>query len=278
MTVALGIAQGLFGRVALLDRDTSLVGHAHPHCHLLLKVDGPDRAFVVGDQTVTVRDDTAVLMNAWDYHRYDHPAGTERTVYLALYIEPEWIGELERAFAPQGQPALFAAPCVPIGEPIRKLRRQLADRLAAGSVEDVSALTGEPVLSMLHSHAVDGQAGCARSAPRRPPMDWRIRAALRTMQANSAGEYDFDAVARSAGLSRPHFNHLFHACIGATPAVCGNALRIERAVRRLGERRESVSDVSDALRFSAQSNFTRFFQQRTGVTPSHFRRVVQTTD
>lgn len=277
MTVALGIAQGLFGRVALLDMDTSLVGHAHPHCHLLLKADGPDRAFVVGDQTVTVRDDTAVLMNAWDYHRYDHPVGAERTIYLALYIEPEWIGELERSFAPQGQPALFAAPCVPIGEPIRKLRRQLADRLAAGSVEDVSALTGELVLSMLHSHAVDGRAGRARSVSRRAPMDWRIRTALRTMQADAAAEYDFDAVARSAGLSRPHFNHLFHACTGTTPAVYGNALRIERAARRLGERRESVSQVSDALRFSAQGNFTRFFQQRTGVTPSHFRRVVQTT-
>ncbi|MGC1665171.1 MAG: AraC family transcriptional regulator, partial [Bradyrhizobium sp.] len=38
MSTALRIAHGAFGRVALLDMDESLVRHAHPHCHVLLKV------------------------------------------------------------------------------------------------------------------------------------------------------------------------------------------------------------------------------------------------
>lgn len=49
MSDALRIAHGAFGRVALLDMDRSLVRHARPHCQVLLKFDGDDTQFLVGD-------------------------------------------------------------------------------------------------------------------------------------------------------------------------------------------------------------------------------------
>jgi AraC family transcriptional regulator len=52
MSTALRIAHGAFGRVALLDMDRSLVRHAHPHCHVLIKGDGADTQFSVGDSMV----------------------------------------------------------------------------------------------------------------------------------------------------------------------------------------------------------------------------------
>ena len=54
MSTALRIVHGSFGRVALLDMDESLVRHAHPHCHVLLKVEGADTQFLVGDTRETV--------------------------------------------------------------------------------------------------------------------------------------------------------------------------------------------------------------------------------
>jgi Putative transposase DNA-binding domain len=47
VTMAYNILRGRFGRVALLDTalldvDVSLVGHAHPHCHLIFKIAGSD--------------------------------------------------------------------------------------------------------------------------------------------------------------------------------------------------------------------------------------------
>jgi len=45
MSNALRIAHGQFGRVALLDMDASLVRHAHPQCHVLLKARGADTQF-----------------------------------------------------------------------------------------------------------------------------------------------------------------------------------------------------------------------------------------
>ena len=56
MSIALRIAHGHFGRVALLDMDCSLVRHAHPHCHVLLKVEGADTQFVVGDRVHPLTD------------------------------------------------------------------------------------------------------------------------------------------------------------------------------------------------------------------------------
>ena len=41
----------------------------------------------------------------------------------------------------------------------------------------------------------------------------------------------------------------------------------------LGVQRQTVAAVSDQLGLSAQSNFSRFFTQHTGVTPGCFRRV-----
>jgi hypothetical protein len=72
MSTALRIAHGIFGRVALLDMDWSLVRHAHPHCHVLLKVEGADTQFVVGDRIAPLTDNTAVLVNGWQPHSYVH--------------------------------------------------------------------------------------------------------------------------------------------------------------------------------------------------------------
>ena len=70
MSTALRIAHGAFGRVALLDMDWSLVRHAHPHCHVLLKVEGGDTQFVVGDTVYPLTDRTAVLVNGQCYETH----------------------------------------------------------------------------------------------------------------------------------------------------------------------------------------------------------------
>ena len=72
MSTALRIAHGAFGRVALLDMDRSLVRHAHPHCHVLIKAEGADTQFAVGDELVSLTDRQAVLIDAWVPHAYVH--------------------------------------------------------------------------------------------------------------------------------------------------------------------------------------------------------------
>lgn len=64
---AFKIFRGRFGRVALLDTDAPLVGHAHPHCHILIKAGGADSAFRVHGERAPLADDTAALVNAWEH-------------------------------------------------------------------------------------------------------------------------------------------------------------------------------------------------------------------
>src|SRR3954469_6410958 len=99
VTKALSILSGAFGRVALLDMDTSLVNHAHHHCHLIMKASGPDQDFTVEGQAFPVRDDTAVAVNTWQEHEYIPRPRRDRTLFLALYIEPAWLTEADPSFS-----------------------------------------------------------------------------------------------------------------------------------------------------------------------------------
>ena len=65
MSNAVKIFQGRFGRVALLDMSAPLVGHAHHHCHILLKAGGADSAFSVRGETAPLTDDSAVLVTGF---------------------------------------------------------------------------------------------------------------------------------------------------------------------------------------------------------------------
>ena len=67
--------------------------HAHPHCHVLLKVEGDNTQFLVGEHIAPLTDELAVLVNAWEPHASVHDPRRGHTIILALYIEPQWLAE-----------------------------------------------------------------------------------------------------------------------------------------------------------------------------------------
>jgi AraC-like DNA-binding protein len=274
VTQALSILRGRFGRVALLDMDTSLVDHAHPHFHLIFKASGPDQDFVVEGQSVPLRADTLVAVNSWQQHAYMHRQGAERTLFLALYIEPGWLADADRAFAGCAAPGFFPHAGIPITEEIDRLRAGVVRRMADPSNrhEELQQLILDLCLRV--SHGFSGWRDPAVSHVARGSHDFRIGRALRYMREGAADAIDLDAVARASGLSRPHFNHLFRSCTGVSPRVYVNALRVETAVGRLRRQEDEIGSISDELGFSAQGNFTRFFQQHTGTSPNQYRRVM----
>ena len=95
------------------------------------------------------------------------------------------------------------------------------------------------------------------------------------MSEQLGSEIALDEVARGAGLSRPHFYKLFRRQIGVTPNIYLNTLRMERAVQRLGQTDQSITEIGDELGFSCQSVFTRFFSSHVGMAPTDYRRAVQ---
>src|SRR5690606_165508 len=106
-------------------------------------------------------------------------------------------------------------------------------------------------------------------------MDFRVLKAIELMRANVRERICFDEVAKSVGLSRPHFFALFKGETSLTPNVYWNTLRMQEALQQLQWSREPLNSVAWNLGFTTQGNFTRFFRDHAGVPPTLYREAVQ---
>ena len=275
MSTALRIAHGAFGRVALLDMDGSLVRHAHPHCHVLLKVEGADTAFVVGDTVYPLTDDTAVLVNGWQPHSYVHDPDKPRTVILALYIEPEWLMAFRPGWAASGAPGFFGHPSGDVSPRIRHLAMDLAaDMMARPEARGAhEAALSDLMIAVIERFTPWRSFPASIRETNARLGDWRIRRVAASMRATTRRDTGLDAYAKEAGLSRAHFFRLFESTIGVPPKVYLNVVRMERAVDAVLNQSESVCDISQQLGFAEPAHFTRFFRNHSGVSPREFRNV-----
>ena len=87
-----------------------------------------------------------------------------------------------------------------------------------------------------------GESRC----PSGQAIDFRVRKSMRLMEESLGADIELDAVARGAGLSRPHFYKLFRTQTGLTPNLYVNTLRMEHAIDRLVAAR-SPSPISATI-------------------------------
>lgn len=256
-----------------------LVEHAHHHCHVLLKAGGSDSAFLVRGVHQPLTDSTAVLINAWEPHAYQHDLPrSQDTLILALYIEPGWLAEIQRSLTLASHPRFFPRSCVEIDARTKKIVDEFvlelwwADDIAAGRLEN---LLFNLMIAVIDSYS--GWRDMMGLLRIRPPtaIDPRIRRAIAYMRANIALDFDMTTLAREAGLSRAHFFSLFRRETQTTPLVYANVLRVEASIRSVANPHQPVSEISHALGFSAPGHFSRFFREHVGITPTEYRSRVK---
>lgn len=278
MSTAIRILQGAFGRVALLDMDKPLVPHAHHHCHVLIKVSGADTFFTVRERLQPLTDDSVVLVNAWEPHAYTHNGvDAPRTVILALYIEPAWLGGIQQMLSVSAHPHFFPQPCVGLPPAARKLTDSLArDMLLAEALppDVLEERLFQLLIAIIEHNSEWRNFSALMRSLHHQAGDARIRRAIATMRANVGASLDVDRLAADCGLSRAHFFALFRRCTNLTPAVYANVLRMETAIRSLTAVSTPIADIAYDIGFSAPGHFTRFFREHLGTTPSEYRRVV----
>ena len=278
MSDALRIAHGAFGRVALLDMDRSLVRHAHPHCHVLLKVDGEDTQFLVGDRVVPLTDDLAVLVNAWETHAYVHDPRRKNALILALYIEPEWLKNFRPNWAASGTPGFFERSAGEVTSEIRKLALELAAEMVyePGAARIQERLLSDLMITVIERFTPWRSIGASLSElARSQSVDWRVRKAIGLMRSDPTADLSVCRLAREAGLSRAHFFRVFEDSTGVTPHVFLNVLKVELAVGAVVGGDESFASIGERLGFNAPAHFTRFFRDHADVAPSTFRSVAR---
>jgi AraC family transcriptional regulator len=277
MSKPLRIFHGPFGRVALLLLDKSMVIHAHRVCHVIYKVGGSDILFGVRDREHHLSDKSVVLVNAWEPHFYVHKQGAPSTVLLALYLEPQWLKDVDQRLAFSIHPQFFSQPVVPLQRRLSQLRADLLDLLIARDgppSESVEHLITQTIIE-LTSEVTRWSELSAAQLVGGIAYDARVRYSLELMRRSGGVEIDFDLIARRVGLSRAHFFHLFRMQAGMTPATFSSMLRMESSIASVSLGERSLHEIALDLGFDSPGNFTRFFASHQGVTPSQYRRMVE---
>ena len=278
MSQALRIGSGDFGRVALLDMDRSLVRHAHPHCHVLLKIDGADTQFLVGDRIAPLTDDSAVLVNAWSPHAYVHVPNRPRCLILALYIEPTWLTTFRPNWSSSGDLGFFETTSGEINPEIQRLTLDLAACMvhAPTATAEHEDLIGRLMIAVIERFTDWRSVGATlRESARRQSVDYRVRRAISLIRREPSTVDCIDRLADEAGMSRSNFFRVFETSTGVTPRVFLNVVKIETAVHATVHSNMSLCELSETLGFSNQAHFTRFFRNHAGVPPSQFRSIAR---
>lgn len=99
-----------------------------------------------------------------------------------------------------------------------------------------------------------------------------LRRARDHADRNFAEPLDLQSLAAIAGISKYHFQRLFAATYGRSPAAYLSERRIERAQDLLRATNLTVTEVCHAVGFSSLGSFSSRFRELVGETPSAFQR------
>ncbi|HML08011.1 MAG TPA: AraC family transcriptional regulator [Xanthobacteraceae bacterium] len=271
MSTALAVCHGSFGRVTVYQLDRPMRTHAHREGHLTFHLGGPPAIVTISDVPHLVDESAGVAINPWQPHSFQPFAGDKPSVFLVAYICDRW---LDRDHEARGS-LRFGSNGIKVGTTIRAICASLSHVL----VTNASYRLVHRYLSQLFDASFNESwaPGSRPALPerQRAPMDFRVRKSLRLLDDCAVQGIELKAVARDAGLSRPHFFKLFRENTGVTPALYANTIRIERALDRLTGSRASVTDIGYELGFSSQSHFTHFFSAHVGIAPTQYRTIAR---
>ena len=100
-----------------------------------------------------------------------------------------------------------------------------------------------------------------------------IQTALLYLQMHFRENPGLPRLAEIAHYSASHFSTTFHKRIGMTYTQYLNVLKTEYAEKLLLSTDMKVTDISYESGFASHATFLRLFRQKTGVSPSEYRKT-----
>lgn len=276
MSQLIRVFDGRFGRLKLIEVKTALAAADGAEPQVLFKLDGADLSLAGTEPGIALTREQVLFFNPGTAWTAAPASGEGRSQVLLLQASGAWLqGRFPAAFGNAQRPFPAAA------EAITPRIRQLADILAVEALNDqflspdrLEFMLEEMVLSIAEAYLARRQSG-ARFWRGSPFADNRIRRAMALLRARPNKDLNMDDVANRVGLSRSRFYDLFQSSTGHSPRAYLDKLCVETAIAKLSTGRTKIADVSAELGFSAQSNFTRFFQHQVGIPPSEYRAALR---
>ena len=271
MAEAFALHEGAFGRISLLSLRSGLVAHSHSDAHIVWWLGGADAEARIGKQVFRYSEAQASAVNPYEQHDLKLFSTDTPALFFAVYIRKDW---LEKRAHTSGGPFLFPSPRIAISPELRASLWQLLD-LMMFRPEQQHELLDAAVQELI---TVSVQASLIAKAPGAKPvagplLSHKLRLAVGLMRERVDIRLTIDEIATEAGLSRARLFALFRDQLNTTPQVFWSAIRLEEAIREVTNGDIPLVSVAHELGFSAASNFSRFFKEHTGVSPSDYRRA-----
>lgn len=96
--------------------------------------------------------------------------------------------------------------------------------------------------------------------------------AILTIRQNYKNPLSIHDLADTCHITPSYFCRLFKASVGKSPKAYLLDCRISNAILRLSQTEDSIHAVSDACGFDDVNYFARCFKQRTGLSPTEYRK------
>ena len=99
-----------------------------------------------------------------------------------------------------------------------------------------------------------------------------LNCAIDYIERNLTQPLPIEQVAKVVGYSRFHFDRLFLAAVGDTPASYLRKRRLTEAAREIVTANKSLLELTLDYQFQSQEAFTRSFKRMFGFSPGAYRR------
>ena len=144
--------------------------------------------------------------------------------------------------------------------------------------DSASRLFVERAIDLLCVQLIRGHSSLAsfpKTEIRRGLADWQVKRVTDYMRDSLDRDIGLDEMAALVGLSRFHFATGFRLATGVSPHHHLTALRMARARELLARPHLSITHVALAVGYQTPSAFAASFRKANGMTPSEFRRSLQ---
>jgi len=141
-----------------------------------------------------------------------------------------------------------------------------------GSRAMIRTLLTQCVIEMLRKRLVHDDGGLRWMAALRDSTMWK---ALFTMLDEPGAPHTVESLAHSVGMSRSAFAERFTDAYGSGPIELLRDLRMRRAAALLRSSNLPVKRIAQLVGFNSRTAFSRVFEQRSGQSPTDYRRDVE---
>ena len=170
-----------------------------------------------------------------------------------------------------------------LADPAPGFARAIADRLVAlgsgptgagrNTFDEASRPAAEHLLTgLLMDLDRHNDRGPATAVPVLQPVQRAVYDLARAIAENPAAAPPPAEQARRIGISATHLCRLYRQLFRRSPGGFIITFRVRHAQRRLVETDDSLATIAEALGYASQAFFSRQFRERTGQSPSDFRR------